>query len=270
MNDQAKLLLSAYRPGGADATDPAFAEALAQAGRDPQLRAWLEESQRFDEAIAGKLRSVEVPANLRATILAGAKFSQPLRWWQGSRVWALAALLAVFASVAAFWFSKDSRLESWQTESLAVLEKIEAGGVRFDAKNEHPAPLVDWLREHAAPSPAAMPPTLAAHRTFGCKTIDANGRKVSLICFNLGGGDQAHLFTTARAGLQIEPPERHLVFGKKDHWNLASWSSGDEVHMLATQMDETRLRALLPAAIAGHGVPAPALLAALSAKPAAH
>ena len=79
MNDQAKLLLSAYRPGGADATDPAFAEALAQAGRDPQLRAWLEESQRFDEAIAGKLRSVEVPANLRATILAGAKFSQPLR-----------------------------------------------------------------------------------------------------------------------------------------------------------------------------------------------
>lgn len=267
MNEQAKLLLSAYRPGGADANDPAFAEALAQAGRDPQLRAWLEESQQFDAAMAGKLREVAVPANLRATILAGAKFSQPRRWWQGSRMLALAALLAVFVSVAAFWFSKDSGLESWQTDSLAVLEKIETGGVRFDAKNEQPAPLVDWLREHAAPVPAAMPTALAAQATFGCKMIDVGGRKVSLICFNLGGEDQAHLFTTVRAGLKIEPPEGHPIFGKKHHWNLASWRSGDEVHMLATQMDETRLRALLPAAIAEHGTLSPSLLAALLAKP---
>ena len=267
MNDQAKLLLSAYRPSGADATDPAFAEALAQAGRDPQLRAWLEDAQRFDEAIAGKLRSVEVPAHLRATILAGAKFSAPRRWWQGSRVWAMAALLAVFASVAAVWLAKDSSLEDWQARSLAVLEKIESGTVHFDSISRQPAQLVDWLRAHAAPSPAAMPPALAVHPTFGCKTIDANGRKVSLICFNLGGHDQAHFFTTARAGLTIEPPEKHPVFGRKDHWNLASWSSGDEVHMLATQMDQTRLRALLPAAIAQHGALSPALLAALFAKP---
>ena len=267
MNDQAKLLLSAYRPGGADATDPAFAEALAQAERDPQLRAWLQESQRFDEAIAVKLRSVEVPANLRATILAGAKFSQPRRWWQGSRGWALAALLAVFASVAAFWFAKNSRLESWQTESLAVLEKIETGAVRFDAKNEHPAQLVDWLRKKAAPSPAAMPPALAAHPTFGCKMIDAGGRKVSLICFNMGGADQAHLFTTDRTGLRIEPPEKHPIFGKKDHWNLANWRSGEEVYMLATQMDETRLRALLPASFAARWVPPQTLLGELLAIP---
>ena len=267
MNDQFKLLLSAYRPGGADATDPAFAEALAQAGRDPQLRAWLEESQRFDEAIAGKLRSVEVPANLRATILAGAKFSQPRRWWQGSRVWALAAALVVFASVFALLRPNATRLDTWQTDSLAVLDKIETGAASLDTEKEQPAQLVDWLREHAAPVPSAIPPALASHPTFGCKAIDSRGRKVSLICFNLGNEDQAHLFTTSRTGLKFEPPEKHPAFAKTHHWNLASWSSGNDVHMLATQMDEKRLRALLPASIAAHWAPPRALLGELLANP---
>ena len=267
MNDQAKLLLSAYRPGGADATDPAFAEALVQAQRDPQLRAWLEESQRFDEAIAGRLRSVAVPENLRATILAGAKFSRPRSGWQSARLWAMAALVAVFASVAARWFGKDTRLESWQSNSLAVLDQIESGSIAFDTTNPQPSHLVDWLRANAAPVPAAMPPVLATHPTFGCKAIDSNGRRVSLICFNLGNGDQAHLFTTPRAGLKFPPPEKHPIFARKNHWNLASWRSGGEVHMLATEMDETRLRALLPEAFAVRGMASPAVIAEILAAP---
>ncbi len=263
MNDQAKLLLSAYRPGGADATDPAFAEALAQAERDPQLRAWLEESQRFDEAIAGKLRGVPVPPDLRATILAGAKFSQPRRWWQGSRVWALAAVLAVLASLFALLRPPTSRLDAWQSDSLAILDSVLSGAANLDVQNPRPATLVDWLREHTAPAPSAIPLALAAHESLGCKTIDSHGRKVSLICFDLGGKELAHLFTTSRAGLKIEPPEKHPVFGKKDRWNLASWSSGEEVHMLATQIDETRLRTLLPESVAIENAPSPVLIGGL-------
>ena len=41
-NQEAKFILGAYRPGGRDAVDPMFSEALAQAGRDPELRAWFE------------------------------------------------------------------------------------------------------------------------------------------------------------------------------------------------------------------------------------
>ena len=267
MNDQAKLLLSAYRPGGADATDPAFAEALAQAGRDPQLRAWLEESQRFDQAIAGKLREVAVPSNLRATILAGAQFSHPRRGWQSSRGWALAAALAVFAAAFALLRPDGARLETWQTDSLAVLDKIETGATSLDTEKQQPALLVDWLREHAAPVPSIIPPALASHPTFGCKKFDSRGRPVSLICFNLGNEDQAHLFTTPRVGMKNEPPEKHPIFGKKHHWNLASWSSGGDIHMLATQIDETRLRALLPASLAVRGMPAQFLVGQLIANP---
>ena len=267
MNDQAKLLLSAYRPGGNDASDPAFAEALAQAQRDPQLRAWLEESQRFDQVISEKLRGVPVPADLRSTILAGAKFSRPRRWWQGSRVWAIAAALAVLASLGAFWQMNSARLDTWQTDSIAVLDNIEKGAVNLDIEHPQPAHLVDWLRERAAPSPSALPPALASHPSFGCKTIDSHGRKVSLICFDLGNKEQAHLFTTPRAGLRLPPPQSHPIFAHRRHWNLASWSSGEDVHMLASELDVEKLRALLPAAIAAQGPPAPVLIGGLLPNP---
>ena len=260
MNDQAKLLLNAYRPGGADATDPAFAEVLAQARQDPQLRVWFEELQQFDQAIAGKLRDVAVPANLRSTILAGAKFSEPRRWWRDARIWAVAAVLAVFASVFAFWFGKDAGLDRWQTDSLAVLDGIEVGTTRLDLQNPLSAHLIDWLRAKAAPVPAAVPDALASHPTFGCKMIDAGGRKISLLCFDLGNEEQAHLFTTPRAGLKLAPPEEHPIFSRHRNWNLASWRSGEEVHMLATEIDESRLRALLPAAIAARVVFSPVLI----------
>ncbi len=267
MNEQAKILLSAYRPGGGDASDPAFAEALAQAQRDPQLRAWLEESQRFDQTISEKLRTVAVPANLRATILAGAKMSRPRRWWEGSRVWAMAAALAILASLGALWQRKAAELDGWQTHSLAVLDDIVSEKANFDLADPRPPHLMDWLREREAPIPAALPPALAAHPSLGCKNIDSDGRNISLICFDLGNHEAAHLFTTPRKGLRIPPPDKNPAFSRLRNWNLASWSSGGDVHMLATGIDEGRLRALLPVFAAAQDAAAPLVLGEILPNP---
>ena len=253
MNDRAKLLLSAYRPGGNDASDPAFAEALAQAQRDPALRAWLEESQAFDRAVAERLGAMPVPADLRATILAGAKFSQPRRWWQMPKFWALAAVLAVMAVLAAF--RPAAKPDAWQADSIAVLDRIEKGDVPLDTEHAQPAHLVEWLNAHAAPVPAAIPPALAQGPSLGCKSIDSARRKVSLLCFDLGNGEQAHLFTTPRDGLRLPPPDRHPIFSRMRNWNLASWSDGAQAHMLASEIAPERLRTLLPAFIAAQSPP---------------
>ena len=249
MSDHAKLLLSAYRPGGADATDPAFAEALAQAQRDPALRAWLEESQAFDRAVAGRLGAVPVPAELRATILAGAKFSEPRRWWQTPKFLALAAMLVVLAALAAFWTAAHP-LEKWQTVSLAVLDGLERGDVQLDTEHSEPARLVDWLNSRSAPAPAALPLLLAQNPSLGCKTIDSRGRRISLICFDLGNKEQAHFFTTPRMGLRFAPPDRQPIFGRLRNWNIASWSDGGQVHMLASEIAPERLRTLVPEFVA--------------------
>ncbi len=64
-NLEAKFVLNAYRPGGQDANDPRFAEALEQVRRDPVLERWFVDSIAFDMAMTEKLRAIEVPPDLR-------------------------------------------------------------------------------------------------------------------------------------------------------------------------------------------------------------
>jgi hypothetical protein len=70
-DSDAKFLLSAYRPNGADARDPVFEEALQRAQYDPELASWFRDERNFDRVISSKLRSIAPPSNLEAAILAG-------------------------------------------------------------------------------------------------------------------------------------------------------------------------------------------------------
>ena len=70
-NQDAKLVLSAYRPNGADARDPFFEQALEQAKLDPELREWFVKQRAFDRVIVAKLRTIEPPTGLNSQILAG-------------------------------------------------------------------------------------------------------------------------------------------------------------------------------------------------------
>ena len=99
MSDEARLIFSAYRPKGQDADDPTFAAALEAAKHDPALTQWLAEQQAFDHAMAGHLRAVEIPADLRARILAGAALSRPRSRWTAPRVCAVLAGLAIIGGI---------------------------------------------------------------------------------------------------------------------------------------------------------------------------
>jgi hypothetical protein len=91
---------------------------------------------------------------------------------------------------------------------------------------------------------------LVGRKTIGCKAIDSNGRLVSVVCFQVDNGAVAHLFTTPSAGLQWAPPKNHPVLKRHRNWNLASWSSGGEAHMLASTIEEGKFRQLVPGYIA--------------------
>ncbi len=265
MSDEARLVLSAYRPGGQDAADPTFAPALAAAQQDPALAQWLAEQQAFDQFVAGHLRAVAVPGDLRARILAGGAVSRPLPWWTRPRWWALAAALFILASLAGLWVQKDAGLADWQRHGLAVLEDLEASRTDFDFKHRDAAVLTAWLGDHAVPRPAALPPSLAGRKTYGCKTIAWEGHRMSLICFDLGGDVTVHLFTTNRAGLAHVPPAGPPRMVRAGVWTVALWSEGDKTHMLATEKGEEPLwRVLRFAAARGTSEPALILAAILS------
>ena len=245
MSDEARLLFSAYRPGGQDADDPTFADAIEAAKNDPELAQWLAEQQAFDGAVAGHLRSVEVPPDLRARILAGAKVSRRRPWWALPRTRALAAALVVFAVIAGLWLGNTDGLADWQKRGLAVLDGIEANHESFDLEDHDAAALTAWLRGHAVPHIAALPAALDGKPTFGCKSIAWDGHKMSLICFDLGGGVAVHLFTTDRAGLAHLPPDGAPHFARNGAWTVAMWNEGDKTLMLATDKGEAPLRRVL-------------------------
>ncbi|HEX4141898.1 MAG TPA: hypothetical protein VHY09_16235, partial [Candidatus Methylacidiphilales bacterium] len=93
---EAQLILSALRPGGPEANEPIFTEALALAESDAELKAWWQAQENFDRKVAAKLREVPVPASLRIEIITAPKivpYYPPQ--WQHRGLLAAAALIAI-------------------------------------------------------------------------------------------------------------------------------------------------------------------------------
>ena len=246
MNEENKLILSAYRSNGEDAVDPAFSEALAAAHEDAALGQWLSEQQAFDRAVSGKLAELPVPDGLRERIVAGVKVSRPRAWWRLPQLWMAAALVALLACLVPLIQSPVRyEIAEWQKHALSVLDELEKGKTGFDKPGRDPAQLAAWLHEQSAPTPTEMPATLSARATYGCKTWQWNGTRISLMCFNIGEKGGVHLFTTERAALAMAPPEGKPSFGRHGQWFVASWSKGPHSYMLAGEEGEPMLRELI-------------------------
>lgn len=69
--EEARFILRCFRPDGADAENPDFAEALAWAAKDRELGEWLARERASDAGFAKALAAVGIPASLREEILAG-------------------------------------------------------------------------------------------------------------------------------------------------------------------------------------------------------
>lgn len=67
--EHAKFILQSFRPDGADAGNPDFAEALQVAAEDRELSLWLAQERAHDAMFAAALMSVNIPEGLRDEIL---------------------------------------------------------------------------------------------------------------------------------------------------------------------------------------------------------
>jgi hypothetical protein len=245
-NEDASFLLGAFRPDGADSCDPEFSEALAQAAGDPALTRWFQDQRQFDSAIAARLQALPVPADLRSRILTGGRVSRPARWILPRRLWAIAAMLTLFA-VLGRWFSVDAGrvTDQWQDQALATLAGLVSGQQAFDARSPNVAELQQWLRANGSPVTGALPASLDRLASLGCKTISWHGHPISIICFHGPGGEMVHLAMTARSSLANPPPEAHPLYEDRAGWHIASWTQGDMAMMLITKGPQSQLRTLL-------------------------
>ena len=246
-NREAKFILGAYRPGGQDANDRRFVEALEQARRDSMLQRWFQDSIAFDTTMTDKLRAIEVPRDLQGSILTGVKVSRSLRSSKPLIKWAIAAVffLSVILGSLVWRETRPAHLAGWQNEALGVISSLVRNESRFDIQSHKPAELVSWLHSNHAPVADKLPSNLDNLESLGCKTFSCHGVPVSVICFMRPDGGLLHLLTTNASPLSDRVFQAEAKFVQQGEWATATWREGERVYMLALEGSRDQLQSYL-------------------------
>ena len=271
-NEEAKFILRAYRPDGQDARDPQFAEALEQARLDPELGRWFAEQTTFDKAVSQKLQAIPVPADLRASILAGRKIIRPVPWWtRRLHPAAAAAMLALtFATIGLFaarepaeapadfkHFSND--LTDYLGKGYGVLPKemqpaTEQVGYFGDQSYRitYRSPSLDdirqWLTTNGGHGEFKGPRGLGRALNLGCGVLNWRGRRVSLIAFQTGRSlphDKIHVAIINSAELPDPPAPGVPSLIELGNWSTAAWNDGKLTYFLVAPLEPYKLAKFL-------------------------
>ena len=242
---QARLILQAYRPGDEDEGDPHFAEALQEVARNPALARWFAEEQAFDRALGAHLESMPAPFGLKTRILAQA--APPVT--VGSSRWIIGlagvvALLFLLTQVVGLWRGPapvSAALPEYAREMVSFVHLPPP----LEMESPDLGTITDWLAQKNTP-PMNVPPQLAALQPVGCRILSFRGHDVTLICFKRDGNQLAHLFVVDRAAFPKLLAGAAPVFSREGEWTTASWAEKDRVYMIAVQGDATAAQRYLP------------------------
>ena len=237
-NQEAQLILRAYRPGGEDASDPIMAEALEQARHDPELQKWIAREQAVDASIQGKLRTaIVVPPELKANLLALQKIARSKSWWRRPVWLAAAASVALLLGMSSFWLRPGSsdQLGSFRLAMVRYsLQKHEH--VAFETSDMTKIKI--WLQSRDMKPDFDLPSGLRGQAAKGCRVVDWKGQKVALICFVLPDGSHVDLFAMDRAGFPSLARSGEVEFAQAGALMTAAWIKGDRVYLLTGNGDK--------------------------------
>ncbi|HEY8901050.1 MAG TPA: hypothetical protein VIM61_11620 [Chthoniobacterales bacterium] len=245
--DEAKIILSAYRPDRDDAEDPAFAEAFGWLDRDDELAEWFAESQAFDQDMRAAFASIQPPPGLKETLLAAAKTtpisSSPAFWRRPE--FAMAAVLAVMLGVSGLWLGLGLGGASMIAIRKEIPQLTATHHHPFGARGDDMGAIRDWLGAHGGIADFTVPAGLQAAHGVGCEVKSIDGAKVSILCFHLPGNGTAHLYVIDRSELGNPPRDGQPQMLQMGEYAMASWSFGNRSYILAMRGDENSVRALL-------------------------
>ncbi len=245
-NNEAKFILNAYRPNGADAGDAAFSEALEQAKRDPALGAWFAREQAHNAAVAAKLREVAAPAGLREAILAGARMGSDADGkrttiWTRPTWMALAAGVAVLLAVSATLWSKRAvaELDPLATFALDDTAHAQHGSHGPDAKA-----LQVLLSQPTTRLAQGLSVDVAELRATGCRTVRLNGHEVAEVCF-VRNGTEFHFYVTRKADFPAIKSDGGAQFAQSGKLCCASWSDASHHFVVVSNAGMDAVKGLL-------------------------
>lgn len=239
---EAKFILRAYRPDGADAGDPVFAPALDAAGRDPALKAWLDHEQATDHAIRDKLRESQPPPGLREAILAGSRASRrPRPWWQNPAWMAVAACIAIV-----FGLAVRLRPAGPTAQEFAAFALNELTAAEGDHDGGRPELRAIQTRIASLPTPLPGNPSLNGDelRRAGCRVLKFAGHDVLELCFKRNGR-WYHLYAIRAGEVSRGVADPHALTLTKGGISATAWKDAHYAYALVTGAGPEALRKLM-------------------------
>ncbi len=238
-NEEAKFILKAYRPSGADAADPTFTGALAQAKQDPALGKWLQSEQALDRIVSEKLKKISPPAGLRESILAGGKVSRTSpAWWRQTSSLALAASLLVAIGISFTWSVYHRQAQVERMAQFAIEDVLHGHHGNHGVASDHLQATLENASFHL--TNGEMPANLANLESTGCRTLSVAGHDVAEICF-LRSGHYYHLYVMSRLGGMPSTPR----IMDHDGGYAAAWTDDRNSYVVATTASLSELRNIL-------------------------
>lgn len=236
---EAKFILQARRPDGLDDAEPRFADALEQARRDPALGEWLAREQAFDAAVAGKLRAVQPPADLRAAILAGARASRPAVFWKRPQVLAMAASVAIVFGLVLAWPVMRPAPDVDQL-AMGVMSEFYSD-VHHDAMPRPRGELRTLLTAADTRLAAGVPLDFDRLKADGCRSLKVGGREVLEVCFERGGTG-FHIYVAKRGDFKGEGAP---MFRERGALASVAWTDYNYAYVLVSSGGAAALRTVL-------------------------
>ena len=246
--DEAKLILQGYRAGGEDDHDPIFAEALQLTRTDQGLARWFNDQQAFETAMREALQSQLPPAGLRDAITMAK--TTPLSTSRSPsnvfRYLAVAAAVVLLAGGVIFVGQEMNPSMTVASFARTALDIKEQNRIVLGKENTDPAKLRTWLAERGAPHEFVIPPGLQGVPSIGCQSYLVNGKKVALICFNLGNNQVAHLFVVEKSALADASSDSRPQVRSEHGLAFATWTAGGKSFVLTgDNVTEETLRRLI-------------------------
>lgn len=240
----ARFVLQSIRPDGADVEEPEFAEALDAARNDPELESLIASQHALDRVIASKLAQIPIPDGLCDSILARAEVRRAVGRRRFVQRLALAASVALLATVGAVWWSNARRAVSFENYRQEMVSRLD-GRIQLSFTSQQADELQQWLVQTRGVGVFEIPAGLQQLPAIGCRTWIWNDRPAGLICFLVDGRNPVHLLVISREAVPNPPGTAETQFLQVGNWRTASWTQGENVYVLASELDRESLEKLL-------------------------
>ncbi len=206
------------------------------------MQKWFADENALNAHLRKRLETaVPIPANLKSELLALRKTVRPVPWWFQPMKLAAAAVIFIGLGVVFLLLpQKPTQLASFQ-QTMAHSSAQMQEHVAFESHDM--AKIQQWLQNRSVDTHFDLPTSLQGGTPQGCRIVDWNGRKVTMICFFLDG-KHMDLFVMDKADLPGLPESGTPLFAKTDGLMTAAWTSGQKIYLLTGASKELLQKAL--------------------------